>query len=310
MFAARGLALSFAFFFLLYVFLSAVVVLGSRFFVRNKRSADFLFGLRILPLAASWIVTLGLIVPSYALLEPHRAGEGIGAIPLLAGLLGLLLLTAGTCKALIAQIKTSRIVSRWMKQSTAIAKKGKSLLFCVRATAPPLSLAGIARARILISEAAIAVLTRSELETALRHEAIHARRRDNLRKLLFAFCAFPGMAPLEEAWREAAELAADDAAVRNPHEGLDLASALVKLSRLGAGAPRAELTTALVQNSPTLLDARVKRLVEWKETTVSSKLRPARWFALASGLGMIVVTVVLYSPVLTQVHELSEWLVR
>ena len=56
--------------------------------------------------------------------------------------------------------------------------------------------------------------------------------RDNLKKLVFRFCPFPGMAKLESAWSQAAELAADDAAVSNLNDAVDLAAALVKLSRL------------------------------------------------------------------------------
>ena len=36
---------------------------------------------------------------------------------------------------------------------------------------------------------------------------------DNLKKLVFRFCPFPGMSKLESAWSQAAEMAADDAAV-------------------------------------------------------------------------------------------------
>ena len=52
--------------------------------------------------------------------------------------------------------------------------------------------------------------------------------RDNLKKLVFRFCPFPGMAGLESAWSQAAELAADDAAVSNLNDAVDLAAALVK----------------------------------------------------------------------------------
>lgn len=55
---------------------------------------------------------------------------------------------------------------------------------------------------------------------------------DNLKKLVFRFCFFPGMAKLESAWSQVAELAADDAAVSNMDDAVNLASALVKVSRL------------------------------------------------------------------------------
>ena len=47
---------------------------------------------------------------------------------------------------------------------------------------------------MLLSGAAELVLTTNELQTALNHEIAHVRRRDNLKKLLLRFVAFPGMA--------------------------------------------------------------------------------------------------------------------
>jgi len=95
---------------------------------------------------------------------------------------------------------------------------------------------------VLLSDAAAAVLSPQELATALQHEMAHAHRRDNLKKLLFRFCAFPGMSRLEAAWCEAEEMAADDAAVASVGDALDLASALIKLSRLAPVHPAAALT--------------------------------------------------------------------
>ena len=54
---------------------------------------------------------------------------------------------------------------------------------------------------------------------------------DNLKKVLISATPFPWMNGLEKSWRGAAELAADDAAVQNRQEALDLAAALIKLSR-------------------------------------------------------------------------------
>jgi Zn-dependent protease with chaperone function len=67
------------------------------------------------------------------------------------------------------------------------------------------------------------------LQTALNHEVAHVSRRDNLKKLLLRFVAFPGMSGLETAWLEATEMAADDAAVSTAGDALDLAAALIKL---------------------------------------------------------------------------------
>ena len=104
----------------------------------------------------------------------------------------------------------------------------------ISAAAPPLTAAGILRPSLWLSQAAEFVLTEQELKTALRHEAVHVRRWDNLRKLVLRLVALPGMAELESAWREATEMAADDAAVSTASEALDLAAAVIKLSRLAA----------------------------------------------------------------------------
>ena len=102
----------------------------------------------------------------------------------------------------------------------------------VSGAAPPLTVAGILRPSVWLSRAAEFVLTERELQSALRHEFVHVRRRDNLRKLILRLVAFPGMAELESAWREATEMAADDGAVSSASEALDLAAAVIKLSRL------------------------------------------------------------------------------
>jgi Zn-dependent protease with chaperone function len=86
--------------------------------------------------------------------------------------------------------------------------------------------------RVLISESAVAVLGEDELRIALKHELAHIRSCDNLKKLVFRFAPFPGLSKLDSAWSQAAELAADDAAVSSVNDALDLAAALVKLSRL------------------------------------------------------------------------------
>ena len=70
---------------------------------------------------------------------------------------------------------------------------------------------------------------------------------------------------LERAWREATEMAADDAAVSNVSEALDLAAAVIKLSRLAPLEPPAELTTALVHSPAESVNARVERLIAWSE---------------------------------------------
>jgi Zn-dependent protease with chaperone function len=311
MFALRGLAVSLAVFVLAYSSLSLVIAHGWKLARRAwplrsaRANADFLFGLRMLPLAVSVLVTGIFVVPSFLFLEPHSTNEPIGVIPLGLSFCCVALFAAGWFKAAAALRRTSQMVAGWMKGGTSSASRAALPVVQVRGAAPALTVAGIHNQKVLIAEAAAAVLTEAELQTALRHEVAHVRRRDNLKKLLFRLCAFSGMAPLENAWREAAEMAADDAAVSNSGEALDLAAALIKLSRFAPGAESAELTTALLHSSQ--VTARVERLMAWNE---APRRRFRFAYALAPALGMMAAAAMGYTTALAQVHVLTEWLVR
>lgn len=315
MFALRCLGVSLAFFLLLYGVISVAVVRGWRYARRTgsrlsaRRMADVLFVLRGLPFAAAGLITLAFVVPSFLLLEPRVVAEPIGAIPLTLGACCLLLFGTGLANAMAAQMKTSHTVDGWLQGAT-LGSAYPVPLFRIRPSAPALTVAGLREPRVLLSDAAAAVLSAPELETALRHEIAHVRRRDNLKKLLFRVCLFPGMTTLEAAWSETVEMAADDAAVSNSSEALDLASALIKLSRFAPVYTLAALTTALVDGSGSVLNARVARLVAWEETRVTQTRRFLPWYLAPTLLGGIFCVVMTYSGVLSRMHELTEWLVR
>ena len=154
------------------------------------------------------------------------------------------------------------------------------------------------------------LLTGNELQTALNHEIEHVRRRDNLKKLLLRLVAFPGMAGLEAAWLVAIEMAADDAAVSNASEALDLAAALIKLSRLGPAEARADLTAALVHSPSSAMNARVARLIAWSDARLVSSQRSSLWYGIGAALAAVAVFAVTYGQLLVRVHTATEWLVR
>jgi Zn-dependent protease with chaperone function len=314
MFALRCLGVSLAFFLLLYGVMSIAVMRGWRYARRagskfsTRRLADVLLVLRGLPFAAAAMITLAFVVPSFLLLEPRVVAEPIGEIPLTLGACCLLLFGAGLVNAIAAQVKTSRTVDGWLQGATLGPACYPVPLFRIQPSAPALTVAGLREPRVLLSDAAAAVLSAQELETALKHEIAHVRRRDNLKKLLFRLCVFPGMAVLESAWSEAAEMAADDAAVSSSSEALDLASALIKLSRFAPVHTAVALTTALVDGSA--LNARVERLVAWDETRVAHPQRLLPWYWAPTLLGGLFCVVMTYGGVLSRVHDLTEWLVR
>jgi Zn-dependent protease with chaperone function len=115
------------------------------------------------------------------------------------------------------------------------------------------------------------------------------------------------MAKLESAWSQSAELAADDAAVSDQSEAIDLAAALIKLSRLVPveGAP--VHTMNFVAGS---LSLRVARLLTWDESSKSRRVRIRTWFVLPFAVAGSLLVTIAYSPVLGVTRELTAWLVR
>ncbi len=314
MFAARCVGVSLAVFVLLYVFFSVAVSRGWKLVRRMLRpqsarsSADLLFALRMLPLALSSVVTVAITLPSFLLLEPRSTNEAIGTAPLALGFCCLILLGAGILRASMAQRRASRALRKWLDGSTILESAADVVpIFRTVNNAPTLTVAGVCAPKVLVSEAAVAMLNPPELRTALRHEIAHVLRYDNLKKLLFRFSVFPAMADLEHAWSEETEMAADDAAVSNFHDALDLAAALIKVSRLGPVEPAGELTMALLHSS-TALSARVQRLVAWDKAKKPQAYQ--RWrYALPAAVTMVAV-IANYSSVLTRMHAVTEWLVR
>ena len=218
MFVLRGIAVSLAAFFLVYCLLSLLVAGGWQFLgrlrtVSARGLANLLFTLRITPLAASAAVTLAFVVPSFLWLEPSSTDEEIGLAPVVLGACCLLLLAIGLFRLASAQARTSRLISNWLQGASSLDVGAAAPAFRARHNIPPLMLAGVCRPRLLVSESTVAVLSSDELHIAVQHEIAHMRSRDNLRKLVFRLSPAPGMAKLESAWQEAAELAADDAAV-------------------------------------------------------------------------------------------------
>src|SRR5208337_5594063 len=155
-------------------------------------------------------------------------------------------------------------MEQWLDGSTRMDSHENEFVPVFRSHqhSPTLTVAGVCAPKVIVSDDAAAMLTPAELKTALRHEIAHVRRYDNLKKLIFRIAPFPGTAALEAAWSDQTELAADDAAVSSINEALDLASALIKVSRLGSSTAAPEISTALLHSS-TALGTRVRRLFAW-----------------------------------------------
>jgi Zn-dependent protease with chaperone function len=268
----------------------------------------------MLPLAAALASTAIFVLPSFLLLEPRATNEAVGDAPTILSICCIVLVTVGLRKALRAQARSARAVSEWLREATPVAANSTAPgyafpVFRIRPAVPALTVAGVCAPRVLVSDAAANLLDSQEMRIALLHEIAHIRHRDNLKKLLFNFTAFPGMAALEAAWSDACEMAADDAAVASAGDALDLASALIKLSRLGSAPAAAVLTSSLVQGSTASLNSRVERLLAWQNTH-DGEVPPLPRLVIPAGLAMCLALVMSYSSVLARMHEATEWLVR
>jgi Zn-dependent protease with chaperone function len=328
MFAARGIAVSSSVFFLVYVALSLAASalwrrISTSIYIKKlpaRHCADLLLTLRLFPFAAAAVVTAAFTVPSFLLLEPRTIEEPLGSLPLALGLCGIGLALFGAAHAVAALIRASRIVTQLMVRAKAFQSPLPVPLLRIDRFAPALTIAGILRPRILLSDAAQSVLSENELRTALQHEVAHVRRRDNLKKLLLRFVTFPGMTGLETAWLESTEMAADDAAVSSVGEALDLAATLIKLSKINSSRePRAEdisgeLMTAFVHGSAALISTRVERLIHWRDERPNSREKSPRWDTAGTALAIAITTTtavaVTYTHLLAEVHSATEWLVR
>ena len=332
MFLLRGVAVSFSVFFLLYALLSFAIAKGwkvAAVFYRQRSQeqlADALFLARMLPLAVAFLTTVVFVVPSFLLLEPRWSQERLRVLPILLGWAGLVLVAFGVWNAIKALAKTAHVVQAWRLGAEEIVCPTQIPVFCTTPAnsgrgpgqaSPPFAVAGIVRPAVFMSPAAAAVLSGPELQSVIRHEMAHVHRRDNLKRLLFRACAFPFMQRIEHAWADATEAAADDAAVSSTGEALDLAAALVKLSRLVAegsahtastGRPAdAELTMALLHAGTTVPD-RVERLVAWTQPSPApARIRRTRYASALIGAGIFALS---YGPLLLGAHAVTELLMQ
>lgn len=215
-----------------------------------KAAARFMFCLRLFPVAISAVLVLALFAPSYVMFEPEASTESIGFLCLLTAGLGTALLASGLLRGGFAVFRSARYL-RQQEESGA----------------PMILVAGLLRPRLVVSSSIRDSLTTEELDAALRHEEAHARAKDNLKRLFILMCpsmlAFHrGFQTLEAGWQRLTEWAADDSATEgSTSDALALASALIRVGRMNAGAPCIPLGTSLLADL-TDLRTRVERLID------------------------------------------------
>lgn len=314
-FAARGLVVALAFFAVVYCSLSTLVVVawqGAERLRMNERTrerfgtqaAGLLFGLRIFSFATAGVVTAFFTFPSFWMMERRSLDEDGGTFILAA--CALVIVAAGLFRLLRDRSRTTRALREWLLRSWNPESEVAKPALDAASGAPALILSGVLRPRIMVSDAAAQVLSADELRAAMRHELGHRRSLDNLKKVLISATPFPGMRSLDGAWRDAAELAADDAAVGNRQDALDLAAALIKLSRSSKQTAEPALVSGLGCGSSSVT-VRIERLLRWRAS--AQRLRGSWRVTLLLALAVGAVVVSHYDVTLVWTHRLTELLV-
>lgn len=254
--------------------------------MRARSAARFLFAARLAP-AAAGIFAVALCVPSYLRFEPRaEIEEQVGWACLLAAASSILICATSAWRGAKA-ISRSR---RWIRECGDCG----------------VALAGLIAPRIVVADSVVSLLSPAELDAAYRHERAHARSRDNLKRLLMMmapFSSFRGLTRIEGHARKFSEWAADDQAVAgDPERAIALASALVRVARLGVPATPA-LVNSLTDGD---LAERVERLLAG-----IPRAAPDRWTPLGVSLATVALAVALLFPsALIPVHDLLEQLIR
>ena len=313
----RAVLVSCSVFFLVYVAVSLAIgcffrpkFLGGWVRMRSDwRRAGLIYTIRISPLGTAAAAVAVFTVPAFLRFEPRVSDESVGVLPVLLSAGLLFMVATGAWRAWSAYAQTRRWVHRCV--SLGALRRAPRFALVSSPHAAPIAIAGLRKSTILISFEAKAALTQAELRCALAHELAHARAGDNLKKLLLHLCAFPGLAALERAWLDEAEFSADAMAARSDADAVELASALVKVSRLRGGALPA-IVSGLAEGPAGLLAARVERLLHRNVEREKFGGIPRAWTGvLSAGSGAVILTILLnYEALLRAAHECTELLVR
>jgi len=284
----------------------------------SRGAARFLFAMRMLPVGIATVFVAGLCVPSYLEFEPGATREEVGFIFVFAALLGISIAVYGIVSAVGASVATFRFVRDCRKSGHEIRLPFETApVLVIEGKEPILAIAGSIRQRIIVSRGVLNALSNEQLEAAILHETAHRKCADNLKRLFLLLA--PPILPLsqmfrglEHAWVKFSEFAADDRAVGDSAQrSLTLASALVRVARMGTSRRLSPLCTALVSNhsdcSQEELYLRVDRLLRPSPVPRGSrrKVQVVSWVA-AMVTAVFAASLLFLPSTLHFVHDLLE----
>jgi Zn-dependent protease with chaperone function len=303
------------------LFFTAIWRLGERWLVSLSAHAraEILFALRALPPVLALIFAGILVIPAYIAYEPHVTAEIVST-----KLGGLALLSAAgvafaSWRAYRSWDATRSLLSGWLQVSERINLPSLTIpTYRIEHSFPIIAVVGSIRPRLFIASSVLDALTKDELTAAIAHERGHLTARDNLKRLVLRACRdvlmlVPVGRPLDLAWAQAAEAAADEHAAREDSDrALNLASALVKIAKMVPVRERAEvpLGAYLIGAEETQgVKARISRLLEIASNGID---QDNRWLIRAAqaisliGFALLAIAAAGNPGVLMRVHDMIE----
>lgn len=318
----RLLCLCFASFFVLNVACSLLVYLVSNPAVRwaetrpAKAASRLLFALRLLPVALGALFVLGFCVPSYLWFEPRVINEHVGVLCAAFAALGAATSLLSVARAARTFARSRRLHRHLVSTASETSvPQAASPVLVVEATAPILAMSGLFRARPLVSRGVLDSLSGEELGVALSHEEAHRFSHDNLKRLLLIFAPDPlpfvrMFRAVDDHWAKLTEWSADDhAAQGDSRRAVALASALVRVARMGVPPQCPDLSTALLTCDRDLSE-RVQRLLAVPAAPVGARSKRAVLRRSGYLLAACLVFLLLTPAALSAVHQLLEGFLR
>lgn len=319
----RLLCLCCASFFVIHLALALVARLGAGTAVRiaehlkPRSAARLLFFLRMSPLVFSLFAVLAFCIPSYLWLEPEATAEKVGFFCVLTALMGITVWVSSLKRVADAVRGTSRYLHECERHGRRINVPGDDApaLLLADKTAV-MAVAGVFRPQLVISKRVMHGLSAEQRDAALSHERAHCNSGDNLKRFLILLA--PDAVPmwgtfhgLERAWSKFTEWAADDeASAGDPQRALSLASALVRVAKMGSK-PRLNYLSCSLVGGDRELSERVDRLLRPQPKPGKPVREVVAILGSASALAASAVAVLTIWPgSLSLVHQALERLVH
>ena len=248
-------------------------------------STAWLLALRLTPAAGSLLFVSLVFAPSHWRLEPRGTDESFGVVVHLLAAVGAWLL-ARAARRMTGTLQAARRLRRCTALPRIEAGPDADVFEVDGLTG--VALAGVLRPRIFVGVSVRQALTPGELQAAVAHERAHGLFRDNWKRLAMAcapdlFGHTAAARQLERQWSAMAECRADArAAAGDSTRAANLASALVKVARLGATPPPSTAWSRL--HDEPLIAERIQRLLASDAPTAPRPARALNAAAWAGGL--------------------------